>query len=85
MTTRARLMLLMLAFVVLAPAACVVIVALPPFGDPLSHYGTTVDALAPALRNVSNAVAAVNFDIRGIDTLGEESMLLCAITAAVRT
>lgn len=83
MTARWRVVLLALALLVLAAAAAGVILALPVFGDPLTHYGTTVNALAPALRNVSNMVAAVNFDIRGIDTLGEESMLVCVVTAAV--
>lgn len=71
------------ALVVLAIAAAQVILAMPAFGHPWSQYGTTVNALAPMLRNVSNMVAAVNFDVRAIDTLGEESMLICAVTATV--
>ncbi|HET7300722.1 MAG TPA: MnhB domain-containing protein [Oleiagrimonas sp.] len=71
------------ALIVLAIAAGHVILALPAFGHPWSQYGATVNALAPALRNVSNMVSAVNFDIRSIDTLGEESMLICAVTATV--
>jgi multicomponent Na+:H+ antiporter subunit B len=83
MSARARSALLVLAFIVLAPAVASVVRAMPPLGQPLSRYGPTVNALAPGLRNVSNMVAAVNFDIRGIDTLGEECMLLCAVTGAV--
>ncbi|HET7307571.1 MAG TPA: MnhB domain-containing protein [Gammaproteobacteria bacterium] len=83
MTQRWRLVLLIPAFLVLATAAAAIILGLPAFGHPLTHYGTAVNTLAPALRNVSNMVAAVNFDIRGIDTLGEESMLVCAVTATV--
>lgn len=83
MTARWRLALLIPALLVLAIAAAQVILGLPAFGNPLSQYGITVNALAPALRNVSNMVAAVNFDVRAIDTLGEESMLVCAVTAAV--
>lgn len=83
MTIRGRVVLLILALLVLAAAAVEVILALPAFGDPLTRYGTTVNTLAPALRNVSNVVAAVMYDICGIDTLGEESMLICAVTAAV--
>ncbi|HEX7370986.1 MAG TPA: MnhB domain-containing protein [Rhodanobacteraceae bacterium] len=83
MNPRVRLALLALAFIVLAPAAAFVILGMPPLGEPLSLYGSTVNALAPKLRHVSNMVAAVNYDIRGIDTLGEESMLLCAVTGAV--
>lgn len=83
MTGSWRLALLAPTLVVLAIAAAQVILAMPAFGHPLSQYGATVDALAPMLRNVSNMVAAVNFDIRSIDTLGEESMLICAVTATV--
>jgi multicomponent Na+:H+ antiporter subunit B len=83
MTQPWRVALLVVAFLVLGTAAAAIILALPAFGHPLSQYGVTVDALAPVLRNVSNMVAAVNFDIRGIDTLGEEAMLVCAVTATV--
>lgn len=83
MSARWRLGLLVVALIVLAVAAASIILALPAFGDPLTRYGTTINRLLPALRNVSNMVAAVNFDVRGIDTLGEESMLLCSVTAAV--
>lgn len=83
MTARWRLALCCLALVVLIPAVWHVAAALPPFGYPISLYGQTVNVVAPALRNVSNMVAVVNFDVRGIDTLGEECMLLCAVTGAV--
>lgn len=83
MTPRWRLALLVPAMVVLAIAAAQVILALPAFGDPLSRYGITVDALGPKLRNVSNMVSVVNYDMRALDTLGEESMLICAVTATV--
>ncbi len=83
MSGRWRLALLIPALVVLAIAAAHVILGLPAFGDPLSQYGPVVNALAPVLRNVSNVVSAVNYDIRDLDTLGEESMLVCAVTAAV--
>lgn len=83
MTWNWRLALLAPALVVLAIAAAHVILAMPAFGHPLSQYGVTVNALGPMMRNVSNMVAAVNFDFRAIDTLGEESMLICAVTATV--
>lgn len=83
MTQLWRLAVLIPALMVLAAAAAAIILGLPAFGHPLTHYGSVVNALAPVLRNVSNMVAAVNFDIRGIDTLGEESMLVCAVTATV--
>lgn len=83
MTAQWRLGLLAAAFIVLAIAAAHVILGLPAFGDPLAQYGQVVNALGPVLRNVSNEVAAVNFDFRAIDTIGEESMLVCAVTGAV--
>ncbi|HEX4149978.1 MAG TPA: MnhB domain-containing protein, partial [Pirellulales bacterium] len=83
MTPRWRLFFAALALLVLAPAVWHVAAALPPFGAPTSLYGVTINALLPAARHVTNMVAAVNFDVRGIDTLGEECILLCAVTGTV--
>jgi multicomponent Na+:H+ antiporter subunit B len=79
---RARTALLLAAFAMLAPGLWALIRALPAFGHPTSAYGQTVNALLPGLRGVSNMVAAVNFDVRGIDTVGEELMLMAATTGA---
>lgn len=83
MTPGWRIALCVAALAVLAPAVWRVAVALPAFGSPTELYGATVNALLPAARHVTNMVAAVNFDIRGFDTLGEETMLVCAVTGAV--
>ncbi len=83
MSERGRRVILAVALAVLAVAAWRVATALPAFGTPTSAYGQTVNALIPAARNVSNMVAAVNFDVRGIDTVGEEAMLVAAIVGAV--
>ena len=83
MTPRWRSALLGLAEICLAPAVWRVAAALPAFGEPTEQYGPAVNRLGPPLRHVSNMVSAVNFDIRGIDTLGEKFMLLCAVTGAV--
>lgn len=83
MTTFWRLALLIAALIILVPAGWHVMSALPPFGEPLTQYGATVNALLPSARHVTNMVAAVNFDVRGIDTLGEECILVCAVTGAV--
>lgn len=82
MTERIRVIMLLAAVAVLLPAVWRISSALPPFGSPTSLYGQTVNDLLPKLRNVSNMVAAVNFDVRGIDTVGEELMLLAATTGA---
>lgn len=83
MTDRIRSTMLALALAVLAVAAGRVAVALPAFGNPTALCGATVNALVPTARNVSNMVAAVNFDVRGIDTIGEEAMLVAAVVGAV--
>jgi len=52
---------------------------LPDFGVYLGPYGTLVDALAPIQRKIQNAITAVNFDYRGLDTMGEEYILFAAV------
>jgi multicomponent Na+:H+ antiporter subunit B len=82
MTPRWRLLLLALALAALLPAVLRVALAMPEFGAPTAVLGQSVNALVPELRHVANMVAAMNFDLRGFDTLGEECMLLCAVTGA---
>jgi multicomponent Na+:H+ antiporter subunit B len=83
MTIPARLVLAVLALAVLAPAEWHVIVAMPHFGIPASLYGDTINSIVPSARHVTNMVAAVNFDVRGFDTLGEECILACAVTGTI--
>lgn len=83
MSVRARTILLLVAFLVIAPEIWALAQALPPFGWPTSRYGPTVNLLIPPLRHVANMVTAVNFDVRGIDTVGEEMMLVGAVTGTV--
>lgn len=78
-----RLALLAVSGATLLPATWAIARAMPAFGEPTGPYGPSVNRLGPALRHVSNMVSAVNFDFRGIDTLGEEIMLVAAVTGAV--
>ncbi|MCR0981236.1 MnhB domain-containing protein [Roseomonas populi] len=83
MSPRARGILATLAALALAPGALAVLRAMPAFGDHPLPYGDAVNRIAPAERIVSNMVTAVNFDLRGFDTLGEEVMLLAAVVGTV--
>ena len=83
MSRGARLVLFVIAVLMLAPAGWRIASRMPTFGDHPLPYGDAINAAAPAERHVSNMVSAVNFDYRGLDTLGEEFMLLCAVTGAV--
>jgi multicomponent Na+:H+ antiporter subunit B len=52
---------------------------LPGFGDTVSVYGTTINHVVAAERQVTNAVSAVVFDYRGYDTMGEELILFVSV------
>jgi multicomponent Na+:H+ antiporter subunit B len=80
---RLRLVLGGLGGLCLLPAVWKIASAMPAFGYPQGPYGPAVNRLGPPLRHVSNMVSAVNFDFRGLDTLGEELMLVAAVTGAV--
>lgn len=83
MTPRQRRVMLALAAVCVAPAAWHVAAHLPRFGAHPMPYGEAINRDAPRQRHVTNMVTAVNFDYRGLDTLGEEFMLVCAVTGTV--
>jgi multicomponent Na+:H+ antiporter subunit B len=52
---------------------------LAPLGYVQSKYGDMVNALTVPERHITDAVTAVNFDIRGFDTLGEEFILFTSV------
>lgn len=83
MSPRLRLTLLGAALAALLPGAVAVIRRLPDFGASIAAYGERINAIVPDERHVANMVSAINFDLRGLDTLGEEFMLLAAITGTV--
>ena len=83
MTHGGRLALMILAALVLIPASIKLAATMPTFGAHPLPYGDAINDLAPKERSVTNTVTAVNFDYRGFDTLGEEFMLLAAVTGTV--
>jgi multicomponent Na+:H+ antiporter subunit B len=62
---------------------CFAMAGLPPFGDYRGPYGDLVLQTAPELRQTQQGVAAVTFDYRGFDTLGEEFILFAAVAGAL--
>jgi multicomponent Na+:H+ antiporter subunit B len=56
---------------------------LPPLGHIASRYGDLVNAITVPERHITDAVTAVNFDIRGFDTLGEEFILFTSVMGTV--
>lgn len=65
---------------ILAIAIAFAILAMPAFGGKAHPYRdhSVLDAVA---HQTSNVVSSVNFDQRGLDTLGEESILLASVMA----
>jgi multicomponent Na+:H+ antiporter subunit B len=51
---------------------------LPGFGSFDGHYGITLTDVAVSERHTTNVVTSVVFDYRGVDTMGEESILFVA-------
>lgn len=52
---------------------------IPPFGHYRGPYGDVINATVVYERHITDAVTAVNFDFRGFDTLGEESILFLSV------
>lgn len=52
---------------------------LAPLGYGQSKYGDLANAITVPERHITDAVTAVNFDIRGFDTLGEEFILFASV------
>jgi multicomponent Na+:H+ antiporter subunit B len=50
-----------------------------PFGHYRGPYGDVLNQVTVYERHVTDVVTAVNFDFRGIDTLGEESILFLSV------
>lgn len=56
---------------------------LPGFGHYPGPYGDILNHVAYYQRHLTNIVAAINFDYRAVDTLGEEFILFAAVTGIV--
>jgi multicomponent Na+:H+ antiporter subunit B len=55
------------------------IAGLPAFGDYQGPYGYVLNRIVVPLRHTTNVVMGTTFDVRGIDTLGEEFILYSAV------
>lgn len=82
MSRRLRTWVLLLGLAGVAALLVAACLRLPDFGAPWHPYGDRAvrEALA---RHTANAVAAVNFDQRAFDTLGEETILFSAVLGTV--
>lgn len=79
MSAPVRRTVFLLAAVVVAALYLWGLGGLPAFGHYRGPYGDVLNRVAVPERHVTDVVAAVNFDYRGIDTVGEEFMLFAAV------
>lgn len=81
MNRTARLAMFAVAGAVTALVLLLGVLGLPPFGGSVHPYR---DHAVPAAveHATSNVISSVNFDQRGLDTLGEETILLTSVIGA---
>src|SRR5690242_2665015 len=75
MNRRARLILFLIAAIIFA---AIFTAALPGI-HPNDTYADLVNRITVPERQITDAVTAVNFDIRGFDTLGEEFIMFASV------
>jgi multicomponent Na+:H+ antiporter subunit B len=56
---------------------------LPAFGDYKGPYGFILEKIATPTRHMDNVINAATYDIRGLDTMGEEFILFAAVIGVV--
>jgi multicomponent Na+:H+ antiporter subunit B len=79
MNRRARVGLFGLSAAGLAALMLWGVAGLPDFGHYRGPYGKVLNSVAVGERHTTNVVAAVVFDYRGFDTLGEEFILFASV------
>jgi multicomponent Na+:H+ antiporter subunit B len=79
MTRRVRVALLAPALLGLGALFAWAIAGLPAFGDYRGPYGYVLNRIVVPLRHTTNVVMGTTFDVRGIDTMGEEFILFAAV------
>src|SRR4051812_16226033 len=79
MTRRVRIALLTPALLWLGGLFAWAIAGLPGFGDYRGPYGYVLNRVVVPLRHTTNVVMGTTFDVRGIDTMGEEFILFAAV------
>ncbi|MFL5302471.1 MAG: hydrogen gas-evolving membrane-bound hydrogenase subunit E [Anaeromyxobacteraceae bacterium] len=80
---RPRTLLLAIGIAGLAALLGAAFRGLPPSGAGASAYGDLLVARSVPERRAQDVVAAVNFDYRGFDTIGEEFILFAAVVGVL--
>jgi multicomponent Na+:H+ antiporter subunit B len=83
MTQTIRIWLFIVPAAIFGAALSLAMAGLPSFGNYAGPYGDLVMQTTLELRHTQQGVAAVTFDYRGFDTLGEEFILFAAVAGAL--
>ncbi len=83
MSTAARKVLFAISVLGLFALYCWGTRGLPAIGHYAGPYGDVLNSLAVYARHATDVVTAVNFDYRGIDTLGEEFILFGSVVGVL--
>jgi multicomponent Na+:H+ antiporter subunit B len=83
MSRRVRIRLLAPALLGLGTLFAWAIAGLPAFGDYRGPYGYVLNRIVVPLRHTTNVVMGTTFDVRGIDTMGEEFILFAAVVGVM--
>ena len=83
MTRKVRIGILAPALAGLGALFAWAIAGLPAFGDYHGPYGFVLNRVVVPLRHTTNVVMGTNFDVRAVDTMGEEFILYAAIVGVM--
>jgi multicomponent Na+:H+ antiporter subunit B len=83
MTRRGRLLLFAIAVAGFGTVLVIGLSGLPAFGDYKGVYGNVINGIGVTERHGTDLITALNFDIRGFDTLGEEFILFASVLGVV--
>src|SRR5438270_2723156 len=83
MSRRTRLALFAVAAAGFGLVLVVGLAGLPAFGHYQGVYGKVIDGIGVTERHATDLVTALNFDMRGFDTLGEEFILFGSVVGVM--
>src|SRR6201997_1024271 len=83
MSRRARLVMFVIGAAGFGVVLVIGLAGLPAFGDYKGVYGNVINGIGVTERHATDLVTALNFDIRGFDTLGEEFILFGSVLGVV--
>lgn len=83
MTRRVRIGIFLPALAGFAALLVWAYTGIPSFGDYRGPYGYVLNRIATPVRHMDNVVNATTYDVRGLDTMGEEFILFAAVIGVV--